>query len=109
MTNPLALELARQAVAAHPRGIAGVSKEIGYMRPTLSRYLNNDYPGAGKVEAAILSRYNRRICPHTGEEVTPEYCRKKALVPKPYGGDARERHWLACQTCPHKPAQEFNE
>lgn len=106
MSDPAVVIIARQAVAAHERGIAGVAKEIGYSRTTLSLYLSGDYGNGEKIEAALLSRYNRRVCPHTEEEVAPEYCRKKALAPKPYGGAARERHWQACQDCPHKPVKE---
>jgi hypothetical protein len=106
MRDPLALELVRNAVSEHPRGIAGVADEIDYSRTALSLYLGDSYSTPAKIDVAILARYNRRICPHTREEVAPDYCHKKALAPKPYGGAARERHWEACQACPNKPAKE---
>ncbi len=102
----VAIDLVKAAVATHPRGIAGVADELGYSRPALSRYLNGDYPSVAKMETAILQRYNRRVCPHTGAEIGPDVCLKKALAPKPFGSAARERHWLTCQSCPHKPAKE---
>jgi len=104
MTDPRTLLAA--AAKAHPRKLAGVAAELGYSRPALSRYVNGSYGNAAKLEAAIVLRYDRRDCPHTGEEISPEVCRRRALAPKPYGGEARERQWQACQSCPNKPAKE---
>lgn len=94
------------AVAANPRGKAGVADEIGYSRTAVSLYLSGEYRSPKKLEAAVISRYDRRHCPHTGEDTGPDICRRRALSPKPYGGNARERQWQACQSCPHKPAKE---
>lgn len=106
MNSQLTLHLVLAAVKAHPRKIAGVADEIDYSRTSLSLYLAGKYPAQKAIERAILARYNRRNCPHTGEDIAPEICRKKALAPQPYGGAARERQWHACQNCPHKPIKE---
>lgn len=102
--NPHALALARTAAEAD--SIAAVAEALGYSRPAVSRYLSGGYPSPGPIEAAILSYYDRRHCPHVGEEVAPEYCRRKALAPEPFGGNARLVHWQACRQCPHKPEKE---
>lgn len=82
-----------------------IGKEIGYSHPTMSLYFSGKYPaGADAIEAAILARYDRRVCPHLGQPVEPQICTRKALTPRPFGGQARERHWEACQTCQYKPS-----
>lgn len=108
--NPECARLVRAAMQSNPRrGIAGVAAQLGISRSKLSRYLNEpNYPPAA-VEAAILSRLDRRDCPHLQTEITPDYCRSKALTPKPFGGRTRQAHWLACQTCPNKPVQEVTK
>lgn len=81
-----------------------VGDEIGYSRPAVSRYLSGTYgDGVEKLEAALLKTYDRRDCPHTGEALAPDVCRKKALGPKPFGGAERRTWWLCCQTCKNKP------
>lgn len=83
-----------------------IAIEIGYSRPAVSRYMSGTYgDGLEKIEAAILKTYDRHECPHTGESVEPSLCRKKALGPKPFGGNERLAWWLTCQICPHKPVQ----
>lgn len=81
-----------------------VALETGYSRPAISRYLSGDYGAqVGKIEAAILKAYDRRICPHDGEEKQPAHCRRIALRPRPYGFPDAESLWQSCQVCPHKP------
>lgn len=82
-----------------------ISREIGYSRTAVSRYVSGTY-GAGVeiIESAILERYDRRDCPHTGKEIDPQSCRRKALSPRPFGGQARERQWESCQACSHNPS-----
>lgn len=109
MRSAEALELVRAAAAEHPRGLAGVAAEIGYSRPALSRYMNGDYPRTARIEAAIFERYRGlRPCPRDGEDIPAALCRKRALAPEPYGGNARHAAWLACQACPYKPAGKEN-
>lgn len=96
--------LLERAIAEDPRGRTGVAEEIGFSRTAVSLVVNGNYIADTRhFAAAVLSRYDRRDCPHTGENVPPEYCRKKALCPAPFGGVSRAAHWRACQTCPHKP------
>ncbi len=80
-----------------------IAEAIGYSRPAVSRYLLGTYGEVREIEAAILNAFLVRECPHTGEVVTPELCKKKALAPRPFGGAARLAWWSACQVCPHKP------
>ena len=81
-----------------------IAAEIGYSRPAISQYLAGDYGAAvRKIEAAIVRRYDRRICPDDGQEKTPEHCARIALRPRPYGFPDAETLWLTCQGCPHKP------
>lgn len=101
--EPLALLLA--AAKAHPRRLAGVADALGYSRPALSRYVNGSYGSAQALEASILKHYDRRTCPHTGEDLAADMCRRRALSPQPFGGAARLAQWTACQACPHKPTE----
>lgn len=97
------MELALALVAAG-KTRQQIALEIGYSRPAVSRYLSGSY-GAGveDLEAALLKRYERRLCPCDGEEKPPAQCRRIALRPRPHGFPDAETHWIACQTCPHKP------
>ncbi len=100
--DPRIVAIAREAAKAEG-SIAAAADLIGYSRPALSRYLNADCDNPSNIEKAIVERYDRRVCPHTQSEVTSEVCQKKALCPEPFGGAEKRRHWLACQTCQHKP------
>lgn len=107
--NPHALALVLAQVAKPKSSVATVARQIDYSRPALSRYIHNDLPNPRLIEAAILDRLDRRQCPHAGEEIEAEECRKKALAPRPFGGTARLTWWMACQSCPHKPIQAEKE
>jgi hypothetical protein len=95
-----------QAAVGNAGSIAAAAAAIGISRPYLSRYLNDDLDGVDSIEDAIKKHYDRRACPHTGTEVTPDVCHRKALTPEPFGGSARNAQWTTCQTCPHKPVKE---
>lgn len=82
---------------------ADIAAEIGFSRPSVSRWLNEPgYPGA-RIEAAVLARFNRFVCPHLGAEITPNDCAGYALRRCPTSNAREVRHWKSCQTCPHKP------
>lgn len=102
------MNLARQLIneqLAAGKSQTAIAAEVGYSRPAISQYLAGDYGAAvGKIEAAIVRRYDRRICPDDGQEKTPEHCARIALRPRPYGFPDAETLWLSCQGCPHKPA-----
>ncbi len=105
MRDPRVLALAQGAVAT-AGSIAAVAIELGISRPYLSRYLNDDLDGVEPIEATIVKRYDRRLCPHTGLEITPDVCIRKALAPQPFGGKERLAHWITCQTCSNKPESQ---
>lgn len=82
-----------------------IGKEINYDRATVSRWINEpDYNGA-HIEAAVLARYNRFVCPHLKKEITPVECIAFATRAVPTSNTREVRHWKTCQTCPHKPQQ----
>lgn len=95
-----AFDLARAAVEAS--SMTAVAAAIGYSRTAISLYLSGKY-GAGveKLEAAILGRYDIYSCHHTGIEISGPDCQRRATAPRPFGGRAKEAHWLACQSCQH--------
>lgn len=106
MRDPRVLALAIAAVAA-AGSIAKAADQMGRSRPLLSRYLNDDLDGVEMIEERIVKYFDRRQCPHTDAEVAPDVCRRKALAPEPFGGNARLAHWKTCQSCPHKPEKEI--
>jgi transcriptional regulator with XRE-family HTH domain len=86
--------------------ITQIAEEVGYSRTAMSLYLNGRYErDSSQLETAVLRIYDRRLCPHLGEEVEPEVCVRKALAPKPFGGSARLAWWQTCQQCPHRPEE----
>jgi hypothetical protein len=107
--DPRILGLAQEAVA-RLGNITKVASAIDFSRPYLSRYLNNDLDGVEEIEKRLIDHYDRRVCPHTEVEITPDECRSRALSPKPFGGNARLAYWTRCQSCPHQPEhKQFKE
>lgn len=101
MSRALDLALAQQAAG---KTIQQIANDIGKGRTAVSLWIRGVYQANGKnIEAAVIKAYDRRDCPHTGNEIAPDVCRKKALGAKPFGGSERRAWWLCCQTCPHKP------
>jgi hypothetical protein len=101
-----ALRLAQAQLAAG-KSKQQIALEIGYNRSTVSVWMRGVYIVDGRnVADAVLKTYDRRDCPHSGEPVTPDVCRKKALSPKPFGGAERRAWWQCCQTCAHQPLPE---
>ncbi len=100
MNDAHTFDLAQKAVAA--TSMTAVAIAIGYSRTSVSLYLSGKY-GAGveKLEAAITARYDIYPCTHTGIEISGPDCTRRATAPRPFGGRAKEAHWLACQTCQH--------
>lgn len=86
---------------------AWIAGEVGYGASHIRRYLLGHYSGMActKLEDAIVKRFDRRICPHDGQEKLPAQCQRIALRPRPHGFPDAETLWLTCQTCPHKPKQ----
>jgi len=100
MNDAHTFDLGQKAVAA--TSMTAVAVAIGYSRTAVSLYMSGKY-GAGveKLEAAIVARYDIYPCPHTGIEISGPDCTRRATAPRPFGGRAKEAHWLACQTCQH--------
>lgn len=104
MNDAHTFDLARAAVAAG--SMTAVAVAVGYSRTAISLYLSGKY-GAGveKLEAAIRASYDIYPCPHTAQEIGSPDCHRRATAPRPFGGRAKEAHWLACQQCPHNKQQ----
>lgn len=99
--NEHAYTLANNA-AQKPSTISEVADAIGYSREALSRYLSRSYgANPAQIEAAILARYDIYPCTHNGIEISGPDCQRRATAPRPFGGRAKEAHWLACQVCQH--------
>lgn len=100
MNDAHTFDLAKKAVASS--SVTAVAATIGYSRTAVSLYLSGKY-GAGveKLESAIIARYDIYQCLHTGIEISGPDCTRRATSPRPFGGRAKEAHWLACQTCQH--------
>lgn len=100
MTDSHAYGLAK--AAAEKTSITAVASALGFSRPAISQYLNHCY-GAdpAQIEAAILTLYDVYSCTHSGIEISGPECRRRATAPRPFGGRAKEAHWLACQACSH--------
>ena len=100
MNDAHAFDLCRAAVDAN--SVTAVALEVGYSRTAVSLYLSGKY-GAGveALESAILGRYDIYPCTYNGLEVSGPSCQRRATAPRPFGGRAKEAHWLACQSCSH--------
>jgi len=102
MNDAHTFDLALKAAAA--TSMTAVAAAVGYSRTAVSLYLSGKY-GAGveKIEAAIAAIYDTYPCTHTGIEISGPDCTRRATAPRPFGGRAKEAHWLACQNCQHNP------
>lgn len=85
---------------------AWIAAEIGgFGASHVRRYVLGHYAGKANknIEAAIIKRFDRRICPYDGTEKQPIQCERTALRGRPHGFPDAENLWLTCQTCPHSP------
>ena len=105
MNDAHTFDLCRKAVDAD--SMTAVALAVGYSRTAISLYLSGKY-GAGveKLEAAILARYDIYACTYNGIEISGPDCQRRATAPRPFGGRAKEAHWLACQSCSHNKSSE---
>lgn len=107
MTEPTvsqAMQLCRDQLSAG-RSRAWIADQVGYGDSHIRRYMLGHYEGkAEALEKKIIERFARRTCPHDGQEKQPSHCIRVALRPRPHGFPDAETLWLACQSCPHKPA-----
>lgn len=111
MNDAHTFDLAKKAVAATSMTVVATQILRGngqpYSRTAISLYLSGKY-GAGveKLEEAIRARYDIYPCPHTEIEISGPDCTRRATSPRPFGGRAKEAHWLACQACQHNKSGE---
>lgn len=95
-----------QALADADGSKTVVAEQMGVSRTLVSLVAAGKYHGNTEAFARrVLLRYDRRDCPHTGEEIAADLCRRRALGPQPYGGQAKLAQWTACQSCLHKPTE----
>jgi hypothetical protein len=99
--------LLAEAVAADPKGKAGVAARLGVSRPLIARVLSDNAPldVSDKLAALVASLLTRFVCPHLKTEITPAQCAAYAGRAVPTSNTREVRHWKTCQTCPHKPTQ----
>ena len=103
------LALLRQAVAADPRHITGVSERIGYSRTTVSLVLAGKYPNPTDVASAVIAAYVRIDCPHLRISLDPADCTTYAARRYSALNAADVPHWRACRKCPHNTARSPEE
>lgn len=102
----LALQLLQEAVAAHPKGKAGVSIRLGCSRSLLARVLSpNDTAGLSDDLARKIIDCCHVVpeCPATLHPQPRSECRRLSNAHAPTHNPLSMRIWKSCQTCPHKP------
>ncbi len=102
----LARHLLVDAVAADPKGKAGVAIRLGYGRALISRVLSPNDPTG--MSAALAQRVIDRFhvipeCPATGFPQPRYECRRICGGAAPMHNPLAMRIWKTGQTCPHKP------
>lgn len=106
IATPRWRELLDQAKAAGENN-RDIADRLDVSRTMVSLALADKYPS--RIDAfarRVIDAYDLFPCPHLGERVTGNACKEYALRAAPTSSARDARHWLACQTCPHKPAQE---
>lgn len=107
MSNSHIRALLAEAVAADPKGKAGVAVRLGVSRPLIARVLSENDPleVSDKLAALVAGLLTRFICPHLKTEITPAQCAAYAGRAVPTSNTREVRHWKTCQTCPHGPVK----
>lgn len=83
--------------------ITQVARDLGYSHTAISLLLAGKYgSGARIARAALAFYYERRHCPHLEREITGGECMTFAARPFSTHNPDDNRHWRACQRCPHK-------
>ncbi len=106
----LALSLLQQAVAADPKGKAGVAARLGegFGRSLLSRVLspNDALRMSDDLAQRVLDVLHViRQCPATGGEQPISECHRLGAGRAPTHNPQAMRIWKHCQSCPNKPAK----
>jgi len=86
---------------AERTSITAAARRIRYSRPAVSGVLNGTYRGdTSRIRARVLAVLGRMIaCPHTGEAMHTDECRRWRHRPMPMGSASDLKHWRACRSC----------
>jgi hypothetical protein len=86
-------------------GTKAVADALGYAESSIRVALTGKWNGnAAKLHAKVLAVYAAAVhCPHVARQIPMAECQSRAQSPRPFGGQARERWWHACQSCPFRP------
>jgi hypothetical protein len=85
---------------------AVVAEQLDVSRTMVSLVANDKYHARLDAFAQrVIDTYGGFDCPHLGERITGNACKAYALRAAPTSSARDARHWLACQTCPHKPTE----
>ena len=102
--EPVWLSLLRTAIAANPRGKAGVADAMGITRPYICRVLSGSIPvPSPRFIGRVLKTYQRIDCPHLGTSLAYSECQAHASRTYAALSHMEVDHWRACQRCPHRP------
>ena len=102
----LALSLLAGAIAADPRGKAGVADVLDVSRSLLARVLSPADPTglSGKLARRVIDHYDVVAeCPATGAAQPRSECHRLSAAPAPTHHPLAMRIWKTCRRCPHKP------
>lgn len=107
----LAMRLLTDAVAADPKGKAGVSSRLGAGcgRSLLSRVISPSDPLeiSEKLAKRVIDIFHViPVCPATGAQQPRSECHRLSAAKAPTHNPGAMRVWKTCQTCQHKPAIE---
>lgn len=97
--------LLTEAVAANPKGKAGVASSLGVSRTLVSRAMSQ---GKSALEPStkfidkVIKRFHTIECLITNQTQPIAECRK-ANEPAPMHNPLAMRLWRACQQCPNRP------
>lgn len=95
-----------QALAAVDGNRAVVAEQLDLSRTIVSLVAANKYHARTDAFARrVVEVYGGFECPHLGTRISGVACKAYALRSAPTSSAREARHWLACQTCPHKPTE----
>jgi hypothetical protein len=83
-------------------GTKAVAEALGYSESSIRVAATGKWAGStAKLHAKVLAVYAAAVhCPHVDRQIPMAECQNRARSPRPFGGQARERWWQACQSCP---------
>ncbi len=95
-----------QALAAAKGSKTVVAEQLNVSRTMVSLVVAGKYHGNMNAFAVrVVEAYGGFDCPHLGARITYAGCKGHALSAAPTSSARDARHWLACQSCPHKPTE----